>query len=139
MKILDAILNDEITYVEVAVERSRTFLPPPHSSVSFLWFSAMTFARILEEAHKRIKKPDYFNEVITAYRDLRKVSAPRAIVWASTRAAKFVPGFGWDGKQTWWVDGVHAEKGTRVGRGRKPSPQGGARKLGRRWADLGWR
>jgi hypothetical protein len=79
IKILDAILNDEKTDVEVAVERSRTLLPSPHSSLSFSWFPAMTFARILEEAHKRTKRPDYLNEVITAYRDLRKVSAPRVI------------------------------------------------------------
>ncbi|KAI9445749.1 CHAT domain-containing protein [Lactarius psammicola] len=78
-KILFAIHNDEITDVEVAVDRARILLPPPHSNLRFSWFPAIVFANILREAYFRTKRPDYLDEVIAAYHDLRKASAPKTI------------------------------------------------------------
>ncbi|KAH9010138.1 CHAT domain-containing protein [Lactarius hengduanensis] len=78
-KILFAIGNEEITDVDVAIERARTLLPPPNSNLLFSWFPALVFANILREGYIRTKKPDYLNEAITAYRDLRKAPAPKAI------------------------------------------------------------
>ncbi|KAH9028113.1 hypothetical protein EDB85DRAFT_2074672 [Lactarius pseudohatsudake] len=45
-----------------------------------------------------------------ASRATRATLAWRRTVWASTRIAKIVPGFVWDGKRSWWVDGMLAEK-----------------------------
>ncbi|KAI9436313.1 CHAT domain-containing protein [Lactarius indigo] len=78
-KILFAICNEEITDIDVAVQRARALLPPPNSTLQFSWFPAIAFANILREGYIRTKKPDYLNEAITAYHDLRKSSAPKAI------------------------------------------------------------
>ncbi|KAH9053720.1 CHAT domain-containing protein [Lactarius vividus] len=84
-KILFAICNEEITDVDVAVERARTLLPPPNSNLLFSWFPAIAFASILREGYIRTKKPDYLDEAITAYHDLRKASAPKAIHFEAGR------------------------------------------------------
>ena len=70
-------------------------------------------------------------------RATRATLAWRRTVWASTRVAKFVPGFGWDGRKMWWVDGVLAEK-VRVWEEeeREAREEEERRKLGRRWVDL---
>ena len=67
----------------------------------------------------------------------RATLAWRRAVWASTRIAKFVPGFGWDGKRTWWVDGALAEK-VRVWEeeDRQAREEEERRKLGRRRVDV---
>ncbi|KAH9160347.1 CHAT domain-containing protein [Lactarius sanguifluus] len=83
--ILFAISNEEITDVDAAIERARTLLPPPNSNLLFSWFPSIVFANILREGYIRTKKPDYFNEAITAYRDLRKASAPKAIHFEAGR------------------------------------------------------
>lgn len=70
-------------------------------------------------------------------RATRATLAWRRTLWGSTRIAKFVPGFGWDGKKTWWVDGVLAEK-VRVWEEeeRQAREEEERRKLGRRWVDV---
>ncbi len=99
-KILFAIHNDEITDVEGAVERARTLLPPPHSNLQFSWFPALAFARILKETYIRTERPDYLNEAITAFHDLRKVSAPKAIHFEAGHGLlhSLVLGAGWLGR-----------------------------------------
>ena len=61
----------------------------------------------------------------------------RRVVWASVRIAKFVPGFEWDGKKTWRVDGALAEK-ARVWEeeDRQAREEEERRKLGRRRVDV---
>ncbi|KAH8981380.1 CHAT domain-containing protein [Lactarius hatsudake] len=83
--ILFAISNEQITDVDVVIERARTLLPPPNSNLLFSWFPSIVFANILREGYIRTKKPDYFNEAITAYRDLRKASAPKGIHFEAGR------------------------------------------------------
>jgi CHAT domain-containing protein/tetratricopeptide (TPR) repeat protein len=81
-EILITMSNDEITDVEAAVEHSRTLLPSQHSSHRSSYFPAIHFAHILRKAHQRTNRLDYLNEAITAYRDLRKLtalSAPKAV------------------------------------------------------------
>jgi len=58
-------------------------------------------------------------------------------IWASTRISKIVPGFEWDGKRSWWVDGALAEK-ARVWEEeeRQAREEEERRKLGRRWVDV---
>ncbi|KAN0130705.1 CHAT domain containing protein [Lactarius tabidus] len=80
MEVATAIVNGEIMDVETAVESSRKLLPleqarGPWSSLNEL---ASMFASILLRAYQRTEKSDYLNEAITVYRDLRKVSAPKA-------------------------------------------------------------
>jgi hypothetical protein len=72
-----------------------------------------------------------------ANRPTRATLAWRRTLWASTRIAKFVPGFEWNGKQTWWVDGVLAEK-VRVWEeeDRQAREEEEHRKLGRRRVDV---
>ena len=74
--ILITIKNDEITDVEVAVKCSRTLLPL-HSSGRFSYYPARIFADIFLNAHRRTNRLDYLNEAMIAYRDLRKLSAPK--------------------------------------------------------------
>jgi CHAT domain-containing protein len=73
-----AIMNGEITDVEAAVERSRKLLPLQQSTDQWSSSSqlANVFADVLFYAHRCTKRLDYLNEVITTYRDLRKLSAP---------------------------------------------------------------
>jgi hypothetical protein len=73
--ILTTIQNDETTDVEASVEFSRKILPLHRSSSPWTKSHAMMFADILFAAHRRTNRLDYLNEAITAYRDLRKVSA----------------------------------------------------------------
>ena len=75
-EILTEIQNCEITDVEAAVNRSRT-LRPPHPSDRLPYLPARYFADIFLHAHERTKRLDYLNEAIIAYRDLRKLSAPK--------------------------------------------------------------
>jgi hypothetical protein len=75
--ILILIKNGKITDVEGAVELSRTYLPSKQSSDQFL--SADMFAAVLFFAHRHTNRLEYLNEAITAYRDLRGASAPKAI------------------------------------------------------------
>ncbi|KAH9171504.1 hypothetical protein EDB89DRAFT_1108247 [Lactarius sanguifluus] len=72
-----------------------------------------------------------------ASRATRATLAWRRTVWASTRIAKIVPGFVWDGKRSWWVDGMLAEK-ARVWEeeDRQAREEEERRKLGRRWVDI---
>ncbi|KAH9053859.1 hypothetical protein EDB87DRAFT_1676684 [Lactarius vividus] len=72
-----------------------------------------------------------------ASRATRATLAWRRTVWASTRIAKIVPGFVWDGKRSWWVDGMLAEK-ARVweDEDRQAREEEERRKLGRRWIDI---
>jgi tetratricopeptide (TPR) repeat protein len=84
-EILITISNDEMTDVEAAVERGRTLLPSQHSSDPSSYLPALNFAHILRTAHERTNRLDYLNEAITAYRDLREVtalSAPKAVHFA---------------------------------------------------------
>jgi protein SMG6 len=72
-----------------------------------------------------------------AGRPNRPTLAWRRAMWASVRVAKFVPGFEWDGKKTWWVDGALAEK-VRVWEeeDRQAREEEERRKLGRRRVDV---
>ncbi len=68
--------------VEAAVERSRTLCPGPVQDSSDLRssFPAIIFAHtIISRAHLRTNRLDYLNEVITAHRDLLKVSVPKVV------------------------------------------------------------
>jgi hypothetical protein len=80
--ILATIRNDETTDVEASVELSRTLRPLQQSSQAssgrWSFLLAIEFADILGYAHVRTNRLDYLNEAITAYRDLRKMSAPKA-------------------------------------------------------------
>ncbi|KAI9436258.1 CHAT domain-containing protein [Lactarius indigo] len=78
-EILTTVQNGKITDVEVAVERSRTLLPLQYSNDRFSYFPAIVFADILFRAYLRTNRLVYLNEAITTHRDLRKVSAPKAI------------------------------------------------------------
>jgi hypothetical protein len=79
LEIQTMLQDDEITDAEAAVELGRTLLPFRHSSHRLLYFPALVFADILFQAHQRTKKMAYLDEVITAYRDLRKMSTPKAV------------------------------------------------------------
>ncbi|KAI9455599.1 hypothetical protein BJY52DRAFT_638264 [Lactarius psammicola] len=72
-----------------------------------------------------------------ASRATRATLAWRRTIWASTRIAKIVPGFEWDGKRAWCVDGALAEK-ARVWEEeeRQAREEEERRKLGRRWVDV---
>ncbi|KAN0131872.1 CHAT domain containing protein [Lactarius tabidus] len=74
-----AIDNGEITDVEAAVERSRKLLPLQQSRDRWSLSSepAAMFAHVLVQAYRSTKRPDYLNEAITRYRDLREVPAPQ--------------------------------------------------------------
>ncbi|KAI9435225.1 hypothetical protein BJY52DRAFT_1230918 [Lactarius psammicola] len=50
-----------------------------HSSGQSSYWPTMVFAEILFQAHQRTNRLDYLDEAITAHRDLRKSSAPKAI------------------------------------------------------------
>ena len=82
--VLIAIINGEITDVEVAVERSRKSLPFQQSSDQ--WSSqpstelAKIFADILFEAYERTKNLDYLDEALTTFRDIHNMSA-RKVTW----------------------------------------------------------
>ncbi|KAI9463378.1 hypothetical protein F5148DRAFT_1313175 [Russula earlei] len=57
--------------------------------------------------------------------------------WASSKIAKIVPGFMWDGKSTWKVDGVLAEKVRQwEEEDRLAREEEERRKMGRRWVDV---
>jgi tetratricopeptide (TPR) repeat protein len=73
-----AIIDGEITDVEVAVELSRKFVPLQQSRDQWSPSSGLAklFSTILLYAYKSTKRSDYLNEAITALRDLRKISAP---------------------------------------------------------------
>jgi hypothetical protein len=73
------IKKDATTDVEAAVELSRTLRPLPQSCDQWSYLPAIEFADILYDAHFCTKRLDYLNEAITAYRDIRKMSAPKAI------------------------------------------------------------
>jgi len=61
----------------------------------------------------------------------------RRTFWASTRIANAVPGFMWDGRNTWKVDGVLAEKARRwEEEDRQAREEEERRKMGRRWVDV---
>ena len=77
------------------------------------------------------------NDNDNSSRPTRATLAWRRTVWASIRIAKFVPGFRWDGKKTWWVDGALAEK-ARVWEeeDRQAREEEERRKLGRRRVDV---
>ena len=78
--ILDALLNDEITDVEAAVERGRKLLPLQQSSDhSWTFTLADTFAHILFRAYLYTRRSDYLDEAITSYRDLLILSAPKVL------------------------------------------------------------
>jgi protein SMG6 len=67
----------------------------------------------------------------------RTTLAWRRTMWACTKIAKVVSGFRWDGKCTWWVEGVLAEK-TRQWEeeDRQAREEEERRKMGRRWIDV---
>ena len=78
--ILSTIQNEETMDVEATVELSGTFLPLRQLYNDQWWFlPASTFADIPFEAHQRTNRSDYLNEAITLYRDLRKLSTPKAL------------------------------------------------------------
>ena len=67
----------------------------------------------------------------------RATLAWRRTFWASTKIAKIVPGFRWDGRRGWEIDGALAEK-ARVWEEeeRQAREEEERRKLGRRWVDV---
>ncbi|KAI0303402.1 hypothetical protein B0F90DRAFT_1911396 [Multifurca ochricompacta] len=68
----------------------------------------------------------------------RAILAWRRAIWASAKLTKIVPGFRWDGRRTWSIDGVLAEK-VRVWEEedhQAAREEEERRKLGRRWMDL---
>ena len=83
--ILATMQNDEITSseasVEEAVKLSRTLLPFrwPDSGDRLSCQLAIFFAEILNRAYACTHKLEFLNEAITAYRDIRKMSAPKLI------------------------------------------------------------
>ena len=77
-EVLLTIPNAEIADVAAGVERSRTFLSS-NSNDRLSYMPAILFTEILFKAHQRTDKLDYLDEAITVCRDLRKVSAPKAI------------------------------------------------------------
>ena len=85
--LLTSIRNDEITDVEVAVERGRALLPSPDHRFSYI--PTVLFADILFHAHQHTKRLDYLNEAITAYRDLRKVAGLRKVHFMATNGLRF--------------------------------------------------
>ena len=71
-----AIINDETTDIEAAVEGSRQLISlHERSSVEWSPFLVGTFAGMLLNAYHRIKRLDYLNEAVDMYQDLRKIPA----------------------------------------------------------------
>jgi protein SMG6 len=67
----------------------------------------------------------------------RATLAWRRTMWACTKITKSVPGFEWDGKSKWWIDGVLAEKARQwEEEDRQAREEEERRKMGRRWIDL---
>jgi hypothetical protein len=99
-EILAKIKSGEIMDVEAAVQRGRTLLPS-HSSDRLTVLPASTLAQIFFHAHRRTKRLDYLNEAIIAYRDLRKLSAPKRL--------HFEAGFGLIESMFTHCDFLHAQ------------------------------
>ncbi|KAI0262907.1 hypothetical protein BC834DRAFT_889594 [Gloeopeniophorella convolvens] len=60
----------------------------------------------------------------------------RRTAWAGAKLARFVPGFRWDGKRAWAVDGVLAEKVRAwAAEDRAAHEEAARRRLGTRWVD----
>jgi hypothetical protein len=67
----------------------------------------------------------------------RATLAWRRTMWACTKIAKVVPGFRWDGKCKWWVEGVLADKARQwEEEDRQAREEEERRKMGRRWVDV---
>lgn len=67
----------------------------------------------------------------------RATLAWRRTIWTSAKIAKVVSGFRWDGRSTWWVDGVLAEKVRRwEEEDRQAREEEERRKMGQRWIDV---
>ena len=67
----------------------------------------------------------------------RTTLAWRRTMWACSKIAKVVPGFRWDGKCTWWIEGVLAEKARQwEEEDRQVREEDERRKMGRRWVDV---
>ena len=79
-KIHIAMENGEITDIEEAVKRSRTILPL-HSNHRLSYHPANYLAGIFLCAFRRTMRLDYLNEAIIAYRDIRKLSASKEILF----------------------------------------------------------
>ena len=79
-EILTAMENGEIMDVEEAVKRSRTILPL-YSGDRLSYLPAITIANIFFSAFQRTKRLDYLNETIIVYRDIRKLSAPKEMLF----------------------------------------------------------
>ena len=67
----------------------------------------------------------------------RATLAWRRTMWACTKIAKVVPGFRWDGKCTWCIEGALAEKVRQwEEEDRQAREEEERRKMGRRWVDV---
>ena len=67
----------------------------------------------------------------------RVTLAWRRAMWTYTKIAKVVSGFHWDGKSTWWIDGMLAEKARQwEEEDRLAREEEECRKMGRRWVIL---
>ena len=64
-----------------------------------------------------------------------KVSADNDM-WACMKIAKVVPGFRWDRKCTWWIEGVLAEKARQWKEEDRQAREEEREKMGRRWVDV---
>ena len=77
--ILVTIVNDEITGIEAAVELSRSLHPLQEANSQWSFLPSLVFANILFHAHRRTGKLEYLNDTITVCRDIRKVTAVKAV------------------------------------------------------------
>ena len=77
--ILNALLNNDITDVEAAVERGRKLLPMQSSDQSSSFVLADTFSHILFHAYMYTRRSDYLDEAITSYRGLLMMSVPKVL------------------------------------------------------------
>jgi len=58
-------------------------------------------------------------------------------MWACMKITKVVPGFHWDRRSTWWVDGMLAEKARQwEEEDRLACEEEEHRQMGQRWVDL---
>lgn len=60
----------------------------------------------------------------------------RCTIWACTKIAKVVPRSHWDGKSTWWIDRILAEKARQWEEGDHQACEEECRKMGWHWVDM---
>ena len=57
-------------------------------------------------------------------------------MWACTKIAKVVPGFRWDRKCTWWIEGVLAEKACQWKEEDQQAHEKECKKMGQCWVNV---